>query len=287
MNKAEDLNVGIHTEQINTTEEITTAVKGIDIEYSKRNAVKKMNSYRFNINTNADTMVRDLKQFMEVKCAMIEKAELKTYSTVRVDVAIDSSVVDFQTNYFINKVLIQMVGLEYDIEENDDYRTVNNRTNKPKSNKLKSRAFDIENYDKAVESPDGNILNRLEFRVKQISRMHEVDKEVKCLNKVIKILEKSITEENFNELIDMNTETILRYIAEEGKKDTAVLSQNIDLIISKQQLIDIFTAQGYSAPDRKANKWIVTNKPQLLKYKDLERYSKQIIRAIEKLLKTA
>lgn len=254
---------------------------------ANRDSVNRINKYKINMNTKQGYMIRDLKTFMKVKCEMITEANLKDYETVRIDVAIDSSVIDFQTNYNINKVLNQLVGIQHNVEDNDDYRTVNNRNNKPKSSKIRSRAFDIENYDKGVESPEGNILNRLEFRIKQMSRVKENEKEIKALKKVINILKDSITEENFNKLVDMNTETLLRYIANEGKKDTAVLSQNIDLVISKQQLIDIFSALGYSAPDRKANKWIQANKPKLLRFKELQDYSKQIQKCIKKMLKTA
>lgn len=281
------LNVGIHTEQINTPEEIKKPVTGIDIKNHGKDSVNGINKYKINMNTEQGYMIRDLKTFMKVKLKMINEAALKDYETVRADIAIDSSIIDFQTNYNINKLLIQLVGIQHDVDDNNDYRTVNNRNNKPKSSKIQSRAFDIENYDKAVESPDGDILNRLEFRIKQMTRIKEHEKEIKALRKVLSILNDSITEANFNQLVEMNTETILKYIAEEGKKDTAVLSQNIDLIISKKQLINIFTALGYSAPDRKANKWIQANKPKLFKYKDLESYSKQIQRCIKKILKTA
>lgn len=182
----------------------------------------------------------------------------------------------------LNKVIVLLLSQEYNMGNrymSYDPLTLNDLTIRVQNDRLEA-----ENYNKAVQEPDGDVKSRLELRSKKLYNNDDEDnKEIIELNKWLDRLDKAVTKENYLKLQDLiNISLLDKYNDEKdtkGFKLSAFLYKYNDSIFASRQMIDFFKAIGSTNPQQQAKNYKTRNKIEYFAFNDLQFYVDKIKQA--------
>ncbi len=194
----------------------------------------------------------------------------------RIDFCFDSyDTGTFEELLKVNKLIILL--LSETSKAKNVFQSYNPRTLKELTVRMQTDRLEVENYNKAIQEPEGNVKSRLELRSKKLydTKTPEDDKEEVELNKWFDRLDKAITKENFDKLqAEMNKVLVEKY-KEESKDSYEKLSlksfifQYRHSIFTSKQLQELYGLLGSKNPKEAASKLKSKIKIEYFSFSDL------------------
>lgn len=255
----------------------------------KRNFMKKIEKRDVNLNSytymvkpdvaNDNIMIYDNETYYKIYDYMVNSLELTNPTKTRIDYRFDCFNENFESLMKLNKLLILLIAETYNV--NNRYESIDPLTLQQLCIRVQNSRIEAENYNKAVESPDGIVKNRLELRSKQLYYTEgEQVKEYTEFEKWCTRLDKSITKENFKALQDrLNTALYNCYCIESKSKGFAVnefLYKYQNSIFTSKQMADLYRYMGYKDPEQQAKRYKQRKGIEYFSLKDLLIYSEMI-----------
>lgn len=292
MNKRiiEETNVymGIDTMQIQSKTQCPLTSK--DVPYINRritlDSASDLYSYRLNPDKADNSLIYKNTDFERVLSFMIVEMSLETPTLTRVDFRIDS----FDDNYTqllkLNRLIIMIVSQEYTMKNryfSEDFLTLDELTVRAQNHRL-----ELENYNKALEEPNGKVKNRLELRSKNLDGV-ELTAEKKDLiyNEWLKWtvrLKVKVTKPNFEKIQNTANFFLLeRYNRDKQAGKSFTLNEFLYKyscnIFTRKQLVKFAEAVGIKDPEHFAGNYKKRKKLECFSFKDLELYVQKIVQS--------
>lgn len=275
--------MSIDTIQIDSYVKIQEDNKALH-EEPKNNLKTGMYKYIMNINNLSEDgkQIYNYCDYIKYKSDLIVSTDLNDANTVRVDFAFDSFTDGYYKDMFVvTKYLLMLIANKYKVK--NVYECVNQWTLEKNSMNLKGQYFDVENYNKEEQENksenETDIKDRLEFRMKKLYDDAEERKEITAFTKLKTILNKSISEENINELNDKMIELLIKKIAE--NEDTNKIDETLtvykDNIFNRYILENVYAAFGYKNAKRKAYRFIQKKKLMMYSENDMKMFVNELI----------
>lgn len=157
---------------------------------------------------------------------MLDSIKLDEPIKSRIDFRFDS----FDNNYNqllkLNKVLLLLLAVKYKVSNR--YKSQDLLTEEALTMRIQTKYIEAENYNKALQEPDGEVKNRLELRSKALNAdIAENTKEYKEFEKWCDRLNKAVTADNFNKLVSKTNTALFERFKEWNKKKGHTLSNFI------------------------------------------------------------
>lgn len=277
------------TLQINTYQTPAQQTDGLHAE-AKQNINTGLLRLIINPNTHAHTDIIDNANQSITSCIdVLAQADINDYTVSRLDLAYNM----FNTGAFkeyekLNRLLLMMIANQY---SDDNLIFVYDQTDQLKSIKIINQYFDAENYDKSREEPDGTITNRLEFRFKRL-RAENIDEAYTAAhNKLIKLIDKCITRQNYDAVMDRCTMQLLTQLANQAEEtrhktvEKVLFKEHEKLIFNADQLTVFYEAIEKHDPHRKAQTFMRLNNVERISYNMLQNYANELKKAAKKFIK--
>ena len=270
-----------------TSEQVSYMGKTIRKDTGTGNTYYKLNPDKANDNLQ----IYHYGTYNKVCDNMIYQMELINPVKTRIDFRFDSFDDDTYVKLLkLNKVIILLLSQQYKMDNryvSYDPLSLEDLTIRVQNDKLEA-----ENYNKALQEPDGDVKSRLELRSKRLynSTTDEQGKESTELNKWLDRLDKAVTKDNFYRLQDMiNVSLLDKYNTEKdtkGFKISAFIYKYQDSIFSSRQMTNFFQAVGSANPQQQAKNYKTRNKIEYFSFNDLQFYAKKIKQAGTAFLET-
>lgn len=123
--------------------------------------------YRFNLNNIAGE-IYSLPQFEQTLSTAMDAMGISEYRYIRIDFRIDSEVNAYEEYLKLNKCLLLLFTLKYRVKNR--YQSIDPLMLDSLTVRVQNQYFEVENYNKELEEPGGNVINRLELRRKRIRK---------------------------------------------------------------------------------------------------------------------
>lgn len=174
----------------------------------------------------------------------------------RIDFRFDFYGEDYERTSKTNKLLLLLIAEKYHIKNR--YQCIDMLTTEKKTLCVKNKHIEVEAYNKAIQEPESCIPCRLEIRSKALYYDEEEEtKELRELHNWFTRIASATTAENLNILTgELNKHILARYTKEKPtisskKFDMAFLYKYEDFIFTSKQMKELFTAMGYTRPDKR------------------------------------
>ncbi|MGN0623714.1 MAG: hypothetical protein ACI4JA_07160 [Oscillospiraceae bacterium] len=219
--KLKELNVLLSIDTLQLKSKGAVCEKVDELEYiTKYYSRHENNFYRLNPDkANKGTPVYKYQLFERVYNKMISEIKPDNPKITRIDFRLDSFEDNYNDYFKLNKFLILLLSVAYNITnryESTDFLTLDKLTVRSQN-----RYIEIENYNKALQEPQGEVKNRLEMRTTQldISEPIHIKQQFELWHSRLK---KAITLDNINRTIDVINEFLIkRYYIEHMTGATA------------------------------------------------------------------
>lgn len=239
-------------------------------------------SYRLNPDkANDNLQIYNYKDYKEVCSLMVTELGLTNLIKTRIDFRVDS----FDNNYNqlekLNKLIILLLSQSYKMDnryQSDDPLTFDRLCIRSQNHRL-----EVENYNKAIQEPAGNVQNRIEFRSKNLSSK-KVEKEREEFLKWCKRLDKAITQNNYLKLQELANYYLVKKYKEEQHENVTVnefLYKYSGNVWTSKQLVDFFEQIGSKNPVNQAKAYKKRKRIEYFSYRDLLTYIDKIKQAGE------
>lgn len=278
------------TIQINTYQTPAQQTDGLHAE-ARQNINTGLLRLIINPNTHAHTDIIDNANQSITSCIdVLAQADINDYTVSRLDLAYNM----FNTGTFtefekLNRLFLMMVAHQYN---DDNLIFVYDQLHQLKSAKIINQYFDLENYDKSREEPDGAITNRLEFRFKRLRAKNIDEAYTAAYNRLIKLIDKCITRQNYDAVMDKCTMQLLTQLANQTEEtrhktiEKVLFKDHEKLIFNANQLTVFYEAIDKHDPHRKAQTFMRLNNVERISYNMLQNYANQLKKAAEKFIKS-
>ena len=234
-------------------------------------------SYKLNPDkANGNTQIYNYKDYKEVCSLMITELGLTNPIKTRIDFRVDS----FDDNYNqlekLNKLIILLLSQSYKMDnryQSEDPLTLDNLCIRSQNHRL-----EVENYNKSIQEPTGNVFNRIEFRSKHLTDT-ELEKEYAEFLKWCNRLDKAVTKENYLKLQDVANYYLVKKYTEEKSRLVTVsefLYKYSSNIWTNHQLIDFYNQIGSKDPINNAKTYKRRKHIEYFSFKDLQTYVDKI-----------
>lgn len=279
----------VDTLQINTYQTPAQQTDGLHTE-AKQNINTGLLRLIINPNTHAHTDIIDNANQSITSCIdVLAQADINDYTVSRLDLAYNMLNAGAFTEYEkLNRLLLMMIAYQY---SDDNLIFVYDQLNQLKSIKIINQYFDVENYDKQREEPDGTITNRLEFRFKRLRAENIDEAYTAAYNKLIKLIDKCITRQNYDAVMDRCTMQLLTQLANQAEEtrhktvEKVLFKEHEKLIFNADQLSVFFEAIEKHDPHRKAQTFMRLNNVERISYNMLQNYANELKKAAKKFIK--
>lgn len=292
MRRTEDTTglICVDTIQINTYQTPAQQTDGLHAE-AKQNINTGLLRLIINPNTHAHTDIIDNANQSITSCIdVLAQADISDYTVSRLDLAYNM----FNTGAFkdfekLNRLFLMMIANQY---SDDNLIFVYDQLNQLKSAKIINQYFDVENYDKSREEPDGAITNRLEFRFKRLRAENLDEAYTAAYNRLIKLIDKCITRQNYDAVMEKCTMQLLTQLANQTEEtrhktiEKVLFKEHEKLIFNANQLTVFYEAIGKHDPHRKAQTFMRLNNVERISYNMIKNYANQLKKAAEKFIKS-
>lgn len=234
-------------------------------------------SYRLNPDkANNDLQIYNYIDYREVCSLMIDEMGLTNPVKTRIDFRVDS----FDDNYNqlekLNKLIILLLSQSYKMDnryQSDDPLTLDKLCIRSQNHRI-----EVENYNKGIQEPTGNVQNRIEFRSKNLIDRTS-DKEYTEFLKWCNRLDKAVTKENFDKLQSIaNYYLVVKYKEEQSRNVTTseFLYKYSGNVWTKRQLIDFYSQIGSKNPEQATKNYKNRKGIEFFSFKDLQTYVNKI-----------
>lgn len=274
--------ITVDTVQLNTPQEPAQIIKGLHARQSRNG-----NTGDFELILNPNKYADTDQLFYRDTCInsleyMIDEMDISQFKISRVDLAYDTYAAgDYGLYCKLNRLLLSLIANKYKCD--NAYASNDFWSDDVISMKIKSRQFDIENYDKSLQEPDGKTTNRFEIRVKNIYIPDVLQAIAYAENKALTILDKAVTKDNYNAVVDRFTYNILLKISEAEDKEEVndILVSKSQILINTNQITQIFEAVDYYNPAKKAERFINKKHIEKISFNMVKNYAEDIKKAIK------
>lgn len=280
--KLKELNIylGIDTIQVKSdTESILTTKQA---EYINKlvyhNTADDTYIYRLNPDkANAGIQIYNYNAYKENCDLMINEMKLTNPIKTRIDFRVDSFDNNFDELLKLNKLFLLLISQEYNL--NNRYYSRDMLTLDELCVRVQNQSLEVENYNKLLQEPLGNVCNRLEFRSKQLTNSTP-DIEYSEYKNWCSRIDKAITKENFIKLQKVCNEYLLkRYHKEKSNRNTSTyefLYKYDDSIFTMNQLKDFYLLIGNNNPANSAKMYKKRKHIELFSFRNLLDYAQKI-----------
>lgn len=198
----------------------------------------------------------------------------------RIDFRFDSFDDNYNSLMKLNKVLLLLIVVKYKVKSK--YKSQDLLTEEELTMRIQNKYIEVENYNKALQEPEGEVKNRLELRSKALTAdISENTKEYKEFDKWCARLDKVVTTNNFNTLISKTNNALVKRYKEWIEQDGCTLSNFIvcrkDCFYTKQQLEEFLMLIGVKDYVQSAKYYKRKYKIEFFSLKDIELYKNKII----------
>lgn len=175
---------------------------------------------------------------------MLDSIALDEPIKSRVDFRFDSFDDNYNELLKLNKLVVLLIANKYKITNR--YQSYDPLTNEALTIRIQSKYIEAENYNKGLQEPDGLVKNRLELRSKSLTAdIAENEKEFREFEKWCVRLDKAITADNFNDLINRINISLVDRFKDWSKLKGHTLSNFItqyeNCIFTSRQLENLLT----------------------------------------------
>lgn len=273
--------MGIHTIQIKCDKEITQNIQLLP--YVSNKGVKNPNgTYSYKINPNKYSgEINSYSGYVSALDNIINCLELVNPIITRVDYAINCYEDNFDKLYKLNKVLILLLCIKYNLDNR--YGSFDLLTNKLLCSRVQKPRLEIENYNKSLENPNDKTKNRLELRSKQLYKV-QPDKEYNEFLKWVERIHEAVNKESYINLQNTANDILYNeYILEKEKRgfntNSYIFKYDNDFF-TQAQLADFYSRTGlYKNPQGQARKYKYNHDIEYIPLDLLMEYTKIIERA--------
>ena len=274
--KAIQLYAGVDTLEIRTEKEIEPKGQAdfVPKECRKNN---KSGAYFYKLNPDkySGTQIYNRTAFVNAVNEMFDYLQISNATITRIDFRFDSFQNDFEELEKLNKFLIMLVA--YDDHFKNCYESIKPLLLAPLCIRSQSQYLEIENYNKSIEEPTGNVMNRLELRSKKLySKANADTKDLHEFETWLKKLKKAISKTNIALLEDKLNESLIRRFAEERKHNTFTNNELFckyqNSIFSKEQMMNLCTQLGYKNPTSQIQAYKQRKGIEFISHKNLQDY---------------
>jgi hypothetical protein len=283
------LRSGIDTFSIITPEKSQTSlallvpVDYISNEKIFQNSKDNITRFQYVLNPNKTIVgeVYSYKKFIEVLEYILNEMQITDYYKNRVDFRVDSFQDDYDELLKLNKCIILMFSLRYKIK--NCFQSFNPLTFEKLTIRIQNQYIEVENYNKKVQEPDGDVKNRLEFRSKSISKQKEIPDLINTwINKLDDLAD------CYKELQDRcNVGLVERWNIEkntEVKTISEFIRKYQGSIFCRRQLVDFLEKIKMNNPSKVADNFKVRNKIEYFSLQDIKMYLKKVETSLLKYL---
>lgn len=272
-----NLYTGIDTIEVRSDAEIAPETETDFAPTSTRkNTVTGACYYKLNPDKgNNGLQIYNSTDYYGIRDYMIKVLNFTNPTKTRVDFRIDSFDDNFDELLKLNKLLILLISETYNITNR--YQTFDPLTLEELTVRVQNQYLEAENYNKGIEEPEGNVMNRLELRSKKLySDAGENCKEYTEYLKWCKRLDKAVTKDNFEKLQKkLNSSIIERYKAESRQRGftvSAFLYKYQSSIFTSRQMADLYREFNYKDPAQQAKRYRQRNSIEYFSFRDLCTY---------------
>lgn len=274
------LYTGIDTIEVKSDTEIEPAeMAGFVPKYANKNTDTGRYFYKLNPDKCNGLQIYHSADYYNVRDYMIEYLNMTNPVKTRIDFRVDSFDDNFKELLKLNKLLILLISEAYKVE--NAYYSINPKTLEELCIRIQNDRIEVENYDKSIEEPDGNVKNRLEFRSKKLYEDAAEDtKEYTEFIKWCKRLDKSVTKLNFERLQDRLNDALMNKYREESKCRGFTVNEFLykyqNSIFTSRQMSDLYRRFGYKDPEQQAKKYKSRKYIEYFSYRDIVTYVEKI-----------
>ena len=229
---------------------------------------------------NNNVSIYNSYDYYRVMNNMLERIGLEEPMKTRIDFRFDS----FDNNYNellkLNKLLLVLLTTKYRI--NNRYKSQDLLTEEELTMRIQNKYIEAENYNKGLQEPEGDVMNRLELRSKSLNHdVSENDKELYEFYNWCDRLKRTVTATNFDLLVRKTNAALKDRYAEWTAKRGHRLSNFIvhyeNCIYTMPQLIELIKILGYDNAEMKAKDYKRRYDIEFFSLKDLELYTDKIV----------
>lgn len=283
-NKLDNLNLymGIDTLQIKSKSAIEFDSE--KFPFVKPEIVRKSDNsvsyYRLNLDKgNNGIAIYNSLDYYNTLDYMIDGIALDKPVKSRIDFRFDSFDKNFNELLKLNKLLLLLISNKYKVKNR--YKSQDLLTEEELTMRIQNKYIEVENYDKSLQEPDGNVMNRLELRSKCLeNNVPENEKEYREFRKWCDRLDNAVTANNLNSLLQaVNYYLVDRYkewSAKRGHKINGFLNKYENSIFTMQQLIDLYALLGIDKAENNAKNYKRRYGIEFFSLRDMEKYITKI-----------
>ena len=130
-----------------------------------RQANNEYSYYRLNPDKgNNDLAIYNSFDYCKSLDFMLDSLELDKPIKSRIDFRFDSLDKNYNELLKLNKLLLLLISNKYKVKNR--YKSQDLLTEQELTMRIESKYIEVENYDKSIQEPDGDVMNRLELRSK-------------------------------------------------------------------------------------------------------------------------
>ena len=290
--KLNEVNIYMGIDTIQVRSDVETALSRSEAPYISKTLTKDvdMSDYYYKLNPDKalNTSIYDYSTYTGAVEYMINALELVNPVKTRIDFRIDSFDDNYNELLKLNKLLILLISEQYKV--NNRYESRDPLTLQELTIRVQNERIEVENYNKAIEEPNGDVKSRLEFRSKKLyDDTAETAKENREFQKWCDRLDKSVTAENFERLQKKLTNVLVneyKRAARNGVTVSQFLYKYENSIFTSRQLTELYRQLGYKDPEQQAKKYKSRHKVEYFSMKNLADYVKMIKVCGEKFFKS-
>ena len=245
-----------------------------------RQADNEYSYYRLNPDKgNNDLAIYNSFDYYKTLDFMLDSIKLDKPIKSRIDFRFDSFDKNYNELLKLNKLLLLLISNKYKV--NNRYKSQDLLTEQELTMRIESKYIEVENYDKSLQEPNGDVMNRLELRSKCLNdNTPENEKEYKEFVKWCDRLDKSVTADNLNSLLqNINNALADRYkewTVKKGHRINGFLNKYENSIFTRQQLIDFYALLGFDNAEKRAKNYKSRYDIEYFSLRDLENYIAKI-----------
>lgn len=214
-------------------------------------------------------------EYKEIYENLIIELGLTNSIKARIDFRVDSNDDNFNEFLKLNKLLILLIAEQFNIT--NCYQSVDLLSQQDLCLRIQNYNIEVENYNKNLQEPGSEVMNRIEFRSKRLAKDTNEPAEFKrWLNR----LDASATKENLNKLENkINIALEQRYqeqCSQRGFSTSEFLYKYQNSIFTIRQLSDFYRRLEFKDPYDSAKKYKKRKNFECVTLKDLRVYIEKI-----------
>lgn len=279
--KLTELNLYAGIDTLQFTSEAESLAENInDLSFVSENVYKntKNNTYNYKVNpdkANGEIEIYNGVDYYKMRNYMLDELKLTSPIISRIDYRFDSLDDNYNELLKLNKLLILLIVKQYSV--NNRYFSADLLTQDLLTVRAQNDRIEVENYNKSLQEPDGIVCNRLELRSLRLNDgSDEENKEYTEFLKWCNRLDKAVTAENFQALIDELNDFLYVHHCKESTKKGFTLNKFLykyqNCIFTSEQMKSFYARLGYADPQGQARLYKHRNEIEYFSLKDLLLY---------------